>query len=67
MHAIDSNCASWLCTALFPQFESHQLVDVAIVTHVQARESGYSYAFDDDFDAAGDGYLDVATNPYQPE
>ena len=54
--------------ALFRQYEQFSLVDACIVAYMQTEGLGYLYAFDDDFDAAGDVYrLDTATNPYQPD
>ncbi|MFB6105849.1 MAG: PIN domain-containing protein [Halobacteriaceae archaeon] len=54
--------------ALFRQHEQFSFVDACLVAYMQTDGLGYIYAFDDDFDAAGDVYrLDTATNPYDPE
>jgi len=53
---------------LFRQYDQFSLVDACLVAYMQTEGTGYLYAFDDDFDAAGDvSRLDTATNPYQPE
>jgi len=54
--------------AVFRRHEGFSFVDAAIVAYMRTEGLGYLYAFDDDFDAAGEVYrLDTATNPYQPE
>ncbi len=54
--------------SLFRRHEPFSFVDACIVAYMQIEGLGYLYAFDDDFDGAGDVYrLDTPTNPYEPE
>jgi hypothetical protein len=54
--------------ALFRQYEQFSFVDACVVAYMRTEGLGYLYAFDDDFDAAGEVYrLDTATDPYRPE
>lgn len=66
---VDSLTTEAFATAkdLFRRHRPFSFVDAALVSHMQATDGTYVYAFDDDFEAAnGVRRLATATNPYDP-